>query len=59
MTDPAFLLALAGAILGAASVVLHVVAPRTKTTIDDTIRDDVDKLLAFMRGSNAKDGGAS
>ena len=59
MPDTAFILALVGAILGAASVVLHVVAPRTKNTIDDTIRDDVDKLLAFMRGSQPKDGGTS
>lgn len=50
MPDTAFVLALLGAILGAASLLLHVVAPRTKNTIDDAIRDDVDKLLAFMRG---------
>lgn len=50
MTDPAFLLALAAAILGAASIVLHVVAPKTKTTVDDQLRDDIDEVLAFIRG---------
>jgi hypothetical protein len=52
MPDTAFLLALLAAILAAASLVLHVVAPRTKNTVDDTIRDDVDELLAFMRGQS-------
>src|SRR4051812_28494914 len=33
------------------SLVLHVVAPRTKTTIDDRFRDDLDEVLAFVRGS--------
>src|SRR5580658_10375144 len=50
MTDPAFLTALLAAILSAASMVLHVVAPRTKTTIDDNLRDDIDEVLAFVRG---------
>ena len=58
--DTTFLIALGGAILGAASMVLHVVAPRTKNTIDDALRDDVDEVLAFMRGakspSTASDG---
>jgi len=38
-----FWIALAGAVLGAASLVLHVVAPRTKTTADDKLLDLVDK----------------
>jgi len=50
MIDTRFLLALAGAVFGAASMVLHVVAPRTKTTIDDQLRDDLDEVLAFIRG---------
>ncbi len=50
MPDTTFLVALAGAVLGALSLVLHVVAPRTKTTLDDTLRDDIDEVLAFIRG---------
>jgi hypothetical protein len=50
MTDPAFILALVAAVLGATSLVLHVVAPRTKNTIDDKVRDDIDEVLAFIRG---------
>jgi len=50
MTDPTFLIALGGALLAAASIVLHVVAPRTKTTVDDALRDDIDEVLAFIRG---------
>jgi hypothetical protein len=53
MPDTAFLLALVGAILGAASIVLHVVAPRTKNTIDDALRDDIDEVLAWWRGRQA------
>lgn len=41
-----FWIALAAAVLSAASLVLHVVAPRTKTTIDDKIRDAVDSAIA-------------
>lgn len=50
MTDYAFWLALAGALLGGASLILHVVAPRTKNTIDDRLRDDIDEVLVFIRG---------
>src|ERR1044071_9391189 len=50
MTDPTFLLALAAAILSGLSIVLHVVAPRTKNTIDDALRDDIDLALGFIRG---------
>lgn len=50
MIDTGFLLALSGAVLSGASLVLHIVAPRTKNTIDDQLRDDVDQVLAFVRG---------
>ena len=56
--DTSFLLALAGAILGAASMVLHVLAPRTKNTVDDRLRDDIDEVLAFLRGRPPVDGGS-
>lgn len=49
MPDPTFLLALGAAILSAASIVLHVIAPRTKATWDDRLRDDVDEILGFVR----------
>ena len=43
-----FYIALAGAVLGALSLVLHVVAPKTKTTLDDKavklIDSAIDKL---------------
>lgn len=39
-----FWIALAGAVLGAASLILHVVAPKTKTTKDDWLRDKVDEI---------------
>ena len=38
-----FWIALAGAVLGAASLVLHVVAPKTKTKWDDRAVDLIDK----------------
>lgn len=41
-----FWLSLAGAVLGALSLILHVVAPRTKTKVDD-------KLLGYV--DSAKD----
>lgn len=46
--DPTFWLALVAAVLSASSILLHVIAPLTKTTVDDRLRDDVDKLLAFV-----------
>jgi hypothetical protein len=39
-----FWIALAGAVLGAASLILHVVAKRTKTKKDDWLRDRVDEV---------------
>lgn len=53
VTDPTFLIALAAAVLSAASIVLHVVAPRTKNTVDDAVRDDLDEVLAWWRGRQA------
>ena len=38
-----FWIALAGAVLGAASLILHVVAPKTKNKTDDKLMDLVDK----------------
>lgn len=49
MTDPTFLLALAAAILSGASIVLHIVAPRTKNTVDDRIVAGIDEVLAILR----------
>lgn len=46
-----FWLALGAAVLGGLSVVLHIVAPRTKATWDDKLRDDVDWLLSFAKGA--------
>lgn len=43
--DLAFFLALAGAVLGGASLVLHVVAPKTKNTVDDRIVALIDTVL--------------
>jgi hypothetical protein len=48
--DTTFLIALGAAVLSAASMVLHVVAPRTKNTIDDEFAKDIDEVLAFVRG---------
>jgi hypothetical protein len=45
-----FWIALAGAVLGAASLILHVVAPRTKNTVDDKVRDAVDKAKDYLGG---------
>ena len=42
-----FVIALVAAVLGAASLVLHVVAPKTKTKVDD-------KLLDFVDGAKDK-----
>lgn len=40
-----FYLALAAAVLSAASIVLHVVAPKTKSTLDDKIVSYIDEAL--------------
>ena len=44
-----FAIALIGAVLAAASLVLHVVAPRTKTTIDDKAADLVDSAIEKLK----------
>ena len=41
-----FYLALAAALLSAASVILHVVAPKTKSTLDDKIVKYIDDALS-------------
>lgn len=43
-------LAIIAAVLSAASMALHLIAPRTKTTVDDALRDKIDELLALVRG---------
>lgn len=53
MPDTTFLIALLAAILSAASVILHIVAPRTKATWDDAARDDIDEVLTWWRGRPA------
>jgi hypothetical protein len=44
-----FALALAAAVLSAASLVLHVVAPKTKTTFDDKVAKYIDDALAKLK----------
>lgn len=44
-----FWLALAAAVLSGASIVLHVIAPRTKTTVDDRLVAKLDELLGLLR----------
>ena len=44
-----FWLALGSAVLSALTLVLHVVAPRTKTTLDDKVMEYVDKALAELK----------
>lgn len=41
-----FYLALGAAILSAASVILHVIAPKTKSTLDDKIVKYIDDALS-------------
>jgi hypothetical protein len=44
-----FYLALAGAVLGAVSMVLHVIAPRTETPLDDKIVAYIDSAIAKLK----------
>ncbi len=44
-----FALALIGALLAAASLILHVVAPRTKNTIDDKAVKLVDSAIEKLK----------
>lgn len=46
-------LAIAGAVLGALSIVLHAVAPRTANTYDDRFEEIVDEVLSLLH-SEAK-----
>lgn len=46
--DFTMFVALAAAVLGAVSTLLHFVAPRTDTKIDDTIEAVVDQVLAYL-----------
>ncbi len=45
-----FVLALTAAILSAASILLHVIAPRTKTKVDDEIVVAIDKVKGLVDG---------
>lgn len=45
-----FYLALGAAILSAASIVLHVVAPKTKNTVDDRIMALIDAAISKIKG---------
>lgn len=45
-----FYLALGAAILSAASIVLHVVAPKTKNTVDDRIMALIDAAISKLKG---------
>lgn len=47
-------IAIAASVLGSASMILHFVAPRTKTTVDDRLRDDIDEILEFIRTGRVK-----
>lgn len=44
-----FAIALVGAILAAASLILHVVAPRTKTLADDKVLKVVDSAIEKLK----------
>jgi len=44
-----FAIALTAAILGAASLILHVVAPRTKNTLDDKAMKVVDSAIEKLK----------
>ena len=45
-----FWIALAGAVLGAASLLLHVIAPKTKNKTDDKVLEVVDKAKDYLGG---------
>ena len=49
MTDLAPYLALIAAVLSAASILLHAISPRTKTTLDDRLAADIDEALRWFR----------
>ena len=49
MNDLTPYLAIIAAVLGAASLLLHAIAPRTKTTLDDRLAADIDEALRWFR----------
>lgn len=49
-------LAILGAALGAASMLLHVIAPLTKSTVDDQVELVVDKVLSYLGQHSPADG---
>lgn len=51
--DAAFVIALVAAIGSAVSLVLHVVAPKTKSTLDDSIVKYIDEALALIPKADA------
>ena len=44
-----FWIALLAAVLSATSIVLHVVAPRTKTTLDDKVVKSIDSAIEKLK----------
>lgn len=44
-----FVLALIGAVLGALAMIGHVIAPRTKSTLDDRIVARIDEAVAKLK----------
>ncbi len=41
-------LGIVGGVLGIVSMILHIVAPRTKTHLDDELVDKIDRVLEFI-----------
>ncbi len=41
-------LGIVGGVLGVVSMILHIVAPRTKTHLDDELVDKIDRVLEFI-----------
>lgn len=50
MSTVALVLAAVAAVLGGLSMALHIIAPRTKTTLDDRVLTKIDDFLSLMRG---------
>jgi hypothetical protein len=46
----ALVVAIVSAVLGGLSLVFHIIAPLTKTKVDDNIRDEIDALRALITG---------
>lgn len=47
------IVAIVAAILSGVSIVLHVIAPLTKTKVDDELRDELDRIRALIAGTPA------